>query len=194
MLGPVVFRPLADSAGVSAVRSAFVVLDLRERMPVSRPSPASQASVREPAFPPLPAAPLPAAPVDVAVAVAVADGPPPPAAGEESQDEELVSGDDDEDLPAPRLTAVGATADPVKDYLKQIGRVRLLDAGQEVELAKRIEVGLFADRKLAEGSRGLSAGARIDLEEVAADGKLARNHLLEANLRLVVSLARLYTG
>jgi RNA polymerase primary sigma factor len=88
----------------------------------------------------------------------------------------------------------GVTADPVKDYLKQIGKVRLLDAGQEVELAKRIEVGLFADRKLAEGSRGLSAGARIDLEEVAADGKLARNHLLEANLRLVVSLARRYTG
>src|SRR5271154_3978380 len=91
-------------------------------------------------------------------------------------------------------TAAGVTADPVKDYLKQIGRVRLLNAGQEVELAKRIEVGLFADRKLAESSRDLSAGARIDLEEVAADGKLARNHLLEANLRLVVSLARRYTG
>jgi RNA polymerase primary sigma factor len=93
-----------------------------------------------------------------------------------------------------RTPAAGVTADPLKDYLKQIGRVRLLNAGQEVELAKRIEVGLFADRKLAEGSRDLSAGARIDLEEVAADGKLARNHLLEANLRLVVSLARRYTG
>ena len=161
---------------------------------MSRPSPASQASVREPAFRPLPAAPLPAAPVDVAVAVAVADGPPPPAAGEESQDEELVSGDDDEDLPAPRLTAVGATADPVKDYLKQIGRVRLLNAAQEVELAKWIEAGLFADQKLAQDGRNLSTQARTDLEQVADDGVRAKNHLLEANLRLVVSLAKRYTG
>jgi RNA polymerase primary sigma factor len=104
-----------------------------------------------------------------------------------------------QDLRTPRLGHVmsqdnSVTADPVKDYLKQIGKVRLLDARQEVDLAKRIEVGLFADRKLAEGSRDLSAGARTDLEEVAADGKLARNHLLEANLRLVVSLARRYTG
>jgi RNA polymerase primary sigma factor len=86
------------------------------------------------------------------------------------------------------------TTDPVKDYLKLIGRVHLLDARQEVDLAKRIEAGLFAGRKLAEGGRRLSAQARIDLEEVAEDGKLAMNHLLEANLRLVVSLARRYTG
>jgi len=91
-------------------------------------------------------------------------------------------------------TAAGATADPVKDYLKQIGKVPLLNAGQEVELAKRIEAGLFAEEKLAGGSRNLSASARIDLEQVAEDGKRARNHLLEANLRLVVSLARRYTG
>jgi len=87
---------------------------------------------------------------------------------------------------------MGST-DPVKDYLKQIGKVRLLDARQEVDLAKRIEAGLFADRKLADG-RYLSAQARTDLEEVAEDGKLAKDHLLEANLRLVVSLARRYTG
>jgi RNA polymerase primary sigma factor len=90
--------------------------------------------------------------------------------------------------------AVGASGDPVKDYLKQIGKVSLLSAEQEVELAKRIEAGLFADQKLAEGSRDLSAQSRIDLEQVAEDGRRSRNHLLEANLRLVVSLARRYTG
>jgi RNA polymerase primary sigma factor len=115
-------------------------------------------------------------------------------AGKESQDRPLVSGDDDEDLPAARLAAASATADPVNDYLKQIGKVKLLNAGQEVELSKRIEAGLFADHKLAEGSAVLRAGRSIDLEQVAEDGRLAKNHLVEANLRLVVSLARRYTG
>jgi RNA polymerase primary sigma factor len=121
-------------------------------------------------------------------------GGPLPQVGEESQGELLVSGDDDEDLPAARVTAAGATADPVKDYLKQIGKVPLLNAGQEVELAKRIEAGLFAEEKLAAGSRNLPADVRIDLEQVAEDGRRAKTHLLEANLRLVVSLARRYTG
>ena len=116
------------------------------------------------------------------------------AAGEQSQGEPLVSGEDDEDLPAVRVAAAGATADPVRDYLKQIGKVALLNARQEVELAKRIEAGLFADHKLAEGSGVLRAGQSIDLEQVAEDGRMAKNHLLEANLRLVVSLARRYTG
>jgi RNA polymerase primary sigma factor len=126
--------------------------------------------------------------------VAAAAGRRPQAAGEESQDEPWVSGEDDEDLPAVRVAAGGATADPVRDYLKHIGKVRLLNAGQEVELAKRIEAGLFAGQKLAEGSRDLSAEARIDLEQVAEDGRRAKSHLVEANLRLVVSLARRYTG
>jgi RNA polymerase primary sigma factor len=116
------------------------------------------------------------------------------AAAKESQDEPLVSGEDDEDLPAARVTAAGATADPVKDYFKQIGKVALLNARQEVELAKRIEAGLFADHKLAEGGGVLRAGQSIDLEEVAEDGRRAKNHLVEANLRLVVSLARRYAG
>ena len=126
--------------------------------------------------------------------VAAATGRPPQAAGEQSQDEPLVSGDDDEDLPAARVTAAGATADPVKDYLKQIGKVPLLTAGQEVELAKRIEAGLFAGHKLAVGGQDLAAEARIDLEQVTEDGMTARDHLVEANLRLVVALARRYTG
>ena len=123
--------------------------------------------------------------------IAAAAGQPP---GKESQDEPLVFGDNDEDLPAARLAAAGATADPVKDYLKQIGKVRLLNARQEVELAKRIEAGLFAEEKLAEGSGVLRADQSIDLEQVAEDGRRAKNHLVEANLRLVVSLARRYTG
>ena len=139
--------------------------------------------------------PLPAALTGVAHSGSAQDEPrPPQAAGGESQDEPLVSGDDDEDLPAARVTAAGASADPVKDYLKQIGRVPLLNARQEVELAKRIEAGLFAEEKLAEGSGVLRAGQSIDLEEVAEDGRRAKDHLVEANLRLVVSLARRYTG
>ena len=162
--------------------------------------------------------PLPAAPIDMAHSGSARDGPcaaqeaageqepgtgpgdvaaaagrPPQAAGGESQDEALVSGDDDGDLLAARAAAAGATADPVKDYLKQIGKVPLLTAGQEVELAKRIEAGLFAEEKLAE-RENLSTDARIDLERVAEDGRSAKNHLVEANLRLVVSLARRYTG
>jgi RNA polymerase primary sigma factor len=112
-----------------------------------------------------------------------------------SEDEEIfVFGDDDDDLPAAQVAVAGATADPVKDYLKQIGKVPLLNAEQEVELAKRIEAGLFAEEKLAEGGRGLSTDARIDMEWIAEDGTRAKNHLLEANLRLVVSLAKRYTG
>jgi RNA polymerase primary sigma factor len=111
------------------------------------------------------------------------------------EDEEIfVFGDDDDDLPAAQVAVAGATADPVKDYLKQIGKVPLLNAEQEVELAKRIEAGLFAEEKLAEGGRTLSTDQRIDLEWIAEDGTRAKNHLLEANLRLVVSLAKRYTG
>ena len=106
----------------------------------------------------------------------------------------LVSGDDEEGLPAIRAAAPDASADPVKDYLKQIGKVRLLNAAQEVELAKRIEAGLFAEEKLAKGSEVLRADQSIDLEQVAEDGRRAKDDLVAANLRLVVSLARRYTG
>ena len=115
--------------------------------------------------------------------------------GEDAEDEEiLVLGDDDDDLPAARVAVAGATADPVKDYLKQIGKVPLLNAEQEVGLAKRIKAGLFAEEKLAESRDDLEGDVRADLEWVAEDGRRAKNHLLEANLRLVVSLAKRYTG
>jgi len=115
-------------------------------------------------------------------------------AAEESEDEAFVYGDDDEDLPAAQVAVAGATSDPVKDYLKQIGKVPLLNAEQEVELAKRIEAGLFAEEKLAEAVSALRPETRFDLEWIADDGRRAKNHLLEANLRLVVSLAKRYTG
>jgi RNA polymerase primary sigma factor len=100
---------------------------------------------------------------------------------------------DDDDAPAQTVITAGATADPVKDYLKQIGKVALLNAEQEVELAKRIEAGLFAEEKLNAGLT-IEPKMRRELEWIANDGRNAKNHLLEANLRLVVSLAKRYTG
>ena len=101
---------------------------------------------------------------------------------------------DDADEPEQQVMAAGATADPVKDYLKQIGKVALLNAEQEVELAKRIEAGLFADEKINEQQAKIKATQVDDFEWIAEDGRRAKNHLLEANLRLVVSLAKRYTG
>lgn len=90
-----------------------------------------------------------------------------------------------------------ASADSVRAYLKQIGKVALLNAEEEVELAKRIEAGLFATQKLAElAEKGekLPVQQRRDMQWICRDGDRAKNHLLEANLRLVVSLAKRYTG
>ena len=120
-----------------------------------------------------------------------ASGQPAAADGEESGF--VLREDDEDDAPAQQVVTAGATADPVKDYLKQIGKVALLNAEQEVELAKRIEAGLFAEEKLNSGDE-LDPQLRRDLWWIAQDGKNAKNHLLEANLRLVVSLAKRYTG
>ncbi|MDH2410829.1 RNA polymerase sigma factor [Streptomyces chitinivorans] len=105
----------------------------------------------------------------------------------------VLSDEDEDDAPAQQVAAAGATADPVKDYLKQIGKVPLLNAEQEVELAKRIEAGLFAEDKLANSDK-IAPKLKRELEIIAEDGRRAKNHLLEANLRLVVSLAKRYTG
>ena len=107
----------------------------------------------------------------------------------------VLSSTDDDDAPIISTTITGATADPVKDYLKQIGKVALLNAEQEVSLALRIEAGLFAEEKLS----GMTASQKTtklsrELHEIAKDGQRAKNHLLGANLRLVVSLAKRYTG
>ncbi|MGN6244093.1 MAG: RNA polymerase sigma factor [Motilibacteraceae bacterium] len=117
----------------------------------------------------------------------------PRAEGEEGEEEFVLSDDDEDDAPVQQVATAGATADPVKDYLKQIGKVALLNAEQEVELAKRIEAGLFAEEKLNSGEK-LAPRLKRELEWIAEDGRRAKNHLLEANLRLVVSLAKRYTG
>ncbi|MGH3241078.1 MAG: RNA polymerase sigma factor [Spirillospora sp.] len=114
--------------------------------------------------------------------------------GTTTEEEGFTLGDDDEDAPAQQIAAAGATADPVKDYLKQIGKVPLLNAEQEVELAKRIEAGLFAEERLAAAAAAMTEEDLEDFEWIAEDGRRAKNHLLEANLRLVVSLAKRYTG
>ncbi|CAM2731776.1 RNA polymerase sigma factor [Skermania piniformis] len=132
---------------------------------------------------------------------------------EEAEDEEQVeeptsadkaSGDfvwDEEESEALRQARkdaeLTASADSVRAYLKQIGKVALLNAEEEVELAKRIEAGLYATEKMREYTeRGekLPVAQRRDLQWICRDGNRAKNHLLEANLRLVVSLAKRYTG
>jgi RNA polymerase primary sigma factor len=110
----------------------------------------------------------------------------------QGQEALLLSPDYDADAPEPQLTSDGASIDPVRDYLKMIGRVRLLSAAQEVDLAKRIEAGLFAEQKLEEGP-DLDPTFRRELEILAEDGHRAKSHLTEANLRLVVSIAKRYT-
>ncbi|AZN29089.1 RNA polymerase sigma factor [Flaviflexus salsibiostraticola] len=107
----------------------------------------------------------------------------------------VVKDSDSGDEPAQRIHVAGATADPVKDYLKQIGKVALLTAEEEVELARRIEVGLYANYILTEAPEKIKDKAyERRLKWMVRDGQLAKNHLLEANLRLVVSLAKRYTG
>ena len=122
----------------------------------------------------------------------------------EPSDKDKASGDfvwDEEESEALRQARkdaeLTASADSVRAYLKQIGKVALLNAEEEVELAKRIEAGLYATQKLAEmADRGekLPVQQRRDMQWICRDGERAKNHLLEANLRLVVSLAKRYTG
>ncbi|MFD3588738.1 RNA polymerase sigma factor [Streptomyces sp. NPDC058683] len=99
--------------------------------------------------------------------------------------------DDETDGPEPRLPAEGGSTDPVKDYLRLIARVKLLTAEQEVDLARRVEAGLYAQRLLTEGE---NRHPREELALLAEDGHRAKAHLTEANLRLVVSVAKRFTG
>ncbi|WP_374058815.1 RNA polymerase sigma factor [Planomonospora sp. ID67723] len=85
-------------------------------------------------------------------------------------------------------------ADQVKDYLRQIGRTPLLTAEQEVELGERVEAGTLAQERLDTGGDALTPAERRELERLAADGRRARDHMVEANLRLVVSIARRYAA
>jgi RNA polymerase primary sigma factor len=115
---------------------------------------------------------------------------------EESQNEEnafTIKDSEEDDAPAQTVLTAGATADPVKDYLKLIGRVPLLNAEMEVELSLQVEAGLFAEEMIAKDKK-IDKKLKRELETLVLQGKRAKNHLLEANLRLVVSLAKRYTG
>ena len=100
---------------------------------------------------------------------------------------------EEDDAPAQTVLTAGATADPVKDYLKLIGRVPLLNAELEVKLSLEVEAGLFAEEKLAHDKK-MDKKLKREYEQLVLIGRRAKNHLLEANLRLVVSLAKRYTG
>ena len=118
---------------------------------------------------------------------------------ENNNDDLGIGADEDEDQseenPADLKAAMDELLDdPVKNYLKQIGRVSLLNAEQEVDLSERIEAGLYAQHLLDTESEGMEFKRKRELKWAAADGKKAKDHLLEANLRLVVSLAKRYTG
>ena len=115
---------------------------------------------------------------------------------EESQNEEnafTIKDSEEDDAPVQTVLTAGATADPVKDYLKLIGRVPLLNAEMEVDLSLRVEAGLFAE-EIIKHEKKIDRKYKRELEQLVLDGKRAKNHLLEANLRLVVSLAKRYTG
>ena len=115
---------------------------------------------------------------------------------EESQNEEnafTIKDSEEDDAPVQTVLTAGATADPVKDYLKLIGRVPLLNAEMEVELSLQVEAGLFAEEKIFLDKK-LDKKLKREYEQLVLQGKRAKNHLLEANLRLVVSLAKRYTG
>lgn len=120
--------------------------------------------------------------------------------GKETKDGDFVWDEEESEAlrQARKDAELTASADSVRAYLKQIGKVALLNAEEEVELAKRIEAGLYAAERVRkaeeESSEKLVPQLRRDLRWIVRDGERAKNHLLEANLRLVVSLAKRYTG
>jgi RNA polymerase primary sigma factor len=164
--------------GTTADAVPVTVIDVREREPdlvELEPAPEDLATA-EPVL--VPTHRAPAAGEQVERAERGGDGAP---GADEVEDDE----------PAERVSVDGPSADLVRVYLREIGRVALLTAEQEVELARRIEAGVFAAELLASGER---AEITRDLEAVRADGDRAKAHLVEANLRLVVSIAKRYAG
>jgi RNA polymerase primary sigma factor len=145
-------------------------------------------------------APSPAAPGDSSGVAgeqdAAASGTAAAAEEGPSEDELSEDKDDKDDKDEAPATPAGdaLTHDSVRQYLSQIGRVKLLTAEEEVDLAKRIEAGLFAAEKLAASAHAMTGRLLRELEAVERDGQVAKRKLVEANLRLVVSIARRYAG
>jgi RNA polymerase primary sigma factor len=135
------------------------------------------------------AAELPPESMDVVLRMLADDGVQIVDAADEEDDDEAPSAKAADGDPA----KAAATSDPVRMYLKEIGRVPLLSAAEEVDLAKRVEAGLFASEKLTT-VRDLPVGLERELEQVERDGQFAKKRLIEANLRLVVSIAKRYVG
>ena len=168
-------------------------------------SAALEADLVDPAADPAVLDPAVMAAADPALAVAAGTPAAPVEDDEDDEDEDedgapKAKSDDDEDDEKPLAAEgeVGISTDLVRAYLKEIGKVPLLTAELEVELAQRIEAGLFAAEKIRQADAGeapkLSAALRRDLEWLVLDGGKAKRHLLEANLRLVVSIAKRYLG
>jgi RNA polymerase primary sigma factor len=204
-------RTVAAATATRKVTAPVADKPARARTPKAAKAPAKAAAATSPAEKDAPApsgaatdgpTPDPTA-VDPADAAAAEDiepeGPLDPAEVDEESAE--FAWDDEEESEALRQARkdaeMTASADSVRAYLKQIGKVALLNAEEEVDLAKRIEAGLYAAERLRqaeESAEKLVTQMRRDLRWIVRDGERAKNHLLEANLRLVVSLAKRYTG
>ncbi|MDQ1703976.1 MAG: polymerase primary sigma factor [Frankiaceae bacterium] len=174
----------ARSRSRTAAAEPATATPARKRGAVAAVPDAGAAAAAPPTDGPVAIVPVDAATLDVSDAV-------------EPDAAELVDEEEEEEVVVPEEDTSGPSTDLVRAYLKEIGRVALLNAEQEVELAKRIEAGLFASEKLRQGEAGeikVTKTVRKDLEWLSADGQRAKDHLLEANLRLVVSVAKRYTG
>jgi RNA polymerase primary sigma factor len=200
-----VTAPVGRAGAKSAAKVAAVKATGTKSAPKAGPK---SAAAKAPAKKAKPEAPVAAATaVDDPAAVAVAAEEPEAEAlvepGADAVDEEAAefTWDDEEESEALRQARkdaeMTASADSVRAYLKQIGKVALLNAEEEVDLAKRIEAGLYGAERLRQAedtTEKLTTQMRRDLRWIVRDGERAKNHLLEANLRLVVSLAKRYTG
>jgi RNA polymerase primary sigma factor len=205
---------IEDDPVASSTRSVAAASATR-RTATATVNPATKAPAKPAAKAPAKKAPAKAAPAKKAGAKAgeatdevaaeeptVAEEVEGGAAAEEADDESSeFTWDEEEESEALRQARkdaeMTASADSVRAYLKQIGKVALLNAEEEVDLAKRIEAGLYAAERLRqaeETAEKLATQLRRDLRWIVRDGERAKNHLLEANLRLVVSLAKRYTG
>jgi RNA polymerase primary sigma factor len=191
--------------GRAAAKSAAKVAAVKATGTKSAPKGAAKsAAAKAPAKKAKPEAPV-AAVVDDPAAVAVAAEEPEAETlvepGADAEEAAEFTWDDEEESEALRQARkdaeMTASADSVRAYLKQIGKVALLNAEEEVDLAKRIEAGLYGAERLRQAedtTEKLTTQMRRDLRWIVRDGERAKNHLLEANLRLVVSLAKRYTG